>query len=107
MLKYIRTGTVLTVMLEGELDQNSSQVIREELDNLIEDTRIRHLTLDMRALTFMDSSGIGVIIGRYRTLARRGGGVSVTGESDHIRRVMKLTGLYTILENSRGEASSL
>ena len=99
MLKYTRQGGALTVMLDGELDQNSSQRVREELDDLIEDSRVKRLTLDMRNLTFMDSSGIGVIIGRYRTLAKRGGSVSVRHESPHIKRIMKLTGLYTILDN--------
>jgi len=105
MLKYTRQGNALTVMLEGELDQNSSQRVRTELDDLLEDSRIRRLIFDMRNLTFMDSSGIGVIIGRYRTLSGRGGSVSVRNEAPHIQRIMKLTGLYTILENTNNQSA--
>ncbi|GHU69077.1 anti-sigma F factor antagonist [Clostridia bacterium] len=101
MLKHARQGNTLTVKLDGELDQDSSVRIRRELDDLIADTRIKHLVLDMQGLTFMDSSGIGVVIGRYRTLATRGGGVAVRGESTHVQRIMKLSGLYSILEEAR------
>lgn len=103
-MKYIRQGATLVVKLDGELDQNSSVRVRDELDSLITDTRIRHLVLDMEGLTFMDSSGIGVIIGRYRTLVKRGGGVSVRNESPHILRIMQLSGLHSILENYENSA---
>jgi len=101
MLKHVRQGNTLTVRLVGELDQDSATRIRQELDDLIADVRVKHLILDMQGLTFMDSSGIGVVIGRYRTLAKRGGGVAVRGESPHVQRIMRLSGLFTILENSR------
>ncbi|GHU73332.1 anti-sigma factor antagonist [Clostridia bacterium] len=101
MLKHARQGNTLTVRLDGELDQDSATRIRQELDDLIADTRVKHLVLDMQGLTFMDSSGIGVVIGRYRTLATRGGGVAVRGESAHVERIMKLSGLYSILEQAR------
>lgn len=101
MLKHARQGNTLTVRLTGELDQDSATRIRQELDDLISDVKIKHLVLDMQGLTFMDSSGIGVVIGRYRTLAQRGGGVAVRGESPHVQRIMQLSGLYSILESSR------
>lgn len=101
MLKKARQGSTLTVHLDGELDHCSALHIRQELDDLIADERIKHLILDMQGLTFMDSSGIGVIIGRYRTLSRRGGGVSVRGANRHIDRIMQLSGLYQIVEKCR------
>ncbi|MDR0396276.1 MAG: anti-sigma factor antagonist [Oscillospiraceae bacterium] len=101
MLKHARQGNTITVKLDGELDQDSASRVRQELDDLISDARIKHLVLDMQGLTFMDSSGIGVVIGRYRTLATRGGGVAVRGESPHVQRIMKLSGLYSILEDAR------
>jgi len=100
MLQSSRTGDRVTVRLEGELDQNRATRVRQWLDDLIADPRVKHLVLDFKKLTFMDSSGIGVVLGRYRTLSQRGGGVAVTGESAHIKRIMQLGGLYQILEKA-------
>jgi stage II sporulation protein AA (anti-sigma F factor antagonist) len=100
MLKHARQGSTVTVRLDGELDQDSATRIRQELDDLIADTHIKRLVLDMQGLTFMDSSGIGVVIGRYRTLSKRGGSVAVCGENAHIQRIMQLSGLYQIVEKA-------
>ena len=103
MLKHARHGNTLTVRLDGELDQYSAIRIRQDLDDLIADTRVKRLILDLQGLTFMDSSGIGVIIGRYRTLLSRGGSVAVCGESPHVQRIMQLSGLYQIIEKTNLE----
>ncbi len=91
----------VTVQLEGELDHCSAERVRASLDALIEDPGIRRLVIDVARLTFMDSSGIGVVIGRYRTLARRGGSVAVRGASPQVDRIFQMSGLYQIVEKSR------
>ena len=96
-MEYLRRRDTVTALLKGELDQCSAQAVRSELDDLISDRRIRHLILDMKELTFMDSSGIGVILGRYRTLAQRGGTVSVTHMNAQIARVFALSGMGQII----------
>jgi stage II sporulation protein AA (anti-sigma F factor antagonist) len=100
MLKHARQGSTLTVQLSGELDQYSAARVRQELDDLIADTRVKRLVFDMQELSFMDSSGIGVVLGRYRTISQRGGSVAVSGESSHVRRIMQLAGLYQIVERA-------
>jgi len=98
MLKHTRHRDRLTVCLVGELDHCSALSIRTELDRLIADPTLRHMTLDLSQLSFMDSSGIGVILGRYRTLAARGGGVSVRGMNPQISRVFHLSGMGQIIQ---------
>ena len=87
MLTHEKRRGTITVRLTGDLDHNTAAQIREELDLLIEDQSIRRLVFDLSELGFMDSSGIGMIIGRYRTMARRGGSVAVrpggNGGVDH------------------------
>lgn len=97
MLKHARKKDVLIVQLQGELDQCSAAGIRRDLDAMLADTRIRHLVLDMAEMPFMDSSGIGVIIGRYRQLLLRNGTVSVTRMSPQVRRIFDLAGLGQII----------
>ena len=101
MLKHTRQRERLTVYLTGELDHCSAQTIRMDLDRLIADPTLKHMLLDLGSLTFMDSSGIGVILGRYRTLAARGGSVSVRGMNPQITRVFQLSGMGQIIQVER------
>ena len=68
MLQSIRDGDRLIVRIDGELDHFCAQSVRRDLDALLLDRSIRTLILDFSSLTFMDSSGIGVVLGRYRLL---------------------------------------
>ncbi|GHU83850.1 anti-sigma F factor antagonist [Clostridia bacterium] len=91
----------VTVQLEGDLDHCSAERVRATLDALIADRSIKRLVIDLERMTFMDSSGIGVIIGRYRTLSRRGGSVAVRGASPQVDRIFQMSGLYQIVEKCR------
>ena len=104
MLEHARQKDTLLVRIRGELDHYSAEQVRTELDELIADERIQHLVIDMKGLTFMDSSGIGVLIGRYRTLARRRGTLSVQNMSPLIERIFQLSGLHQIIQNHRSSA---
>ena len=70
-------GSAVTVVIAGELDHFAAPQIRRRLDELLEDQTITHLVLDLENLTFMDSSGIGMLLGRLRALQARGGSLSV------------------------------
>ncbi len=96
-MEYLRRRDTITALLTGELDQSNAQSIRCELDALIKDRHIKHLILDMKQLTFMDSSGIGVIIGRYRALMQRGGSVSVVHMNNQVTRIFTLSGMGQII----------
>lgn len=92
----IRMGTDqsgLTVWLSGELDHHAARELREQIDSAVERSAARQLRLDFSGVTFMDSSGIGLIMGRYRLMLSRNGSLSVVGASERLRRVMKLAGL--------------
>ncbi|MDR1892910.1 MAG: anti-sigma factor antagonist [Oscillospiraceae bacterium] len=86
-------GEVVTAYLEGELDHHSAKAIREEVDMAIFKDSPTLLVLDFRDITFMDSSGIGLIMGRYRVMSGLGGEVHVANPSPQIAKVMKLSGL--------------
>lgn len=97
MLSHVRKKDVLLVRLAGELDQCSASGIRRDLDQLLQDTRVRHLVIDLTDMPFMDSSGLGVILGRYRAMQVRGGTVSLMHLSPQVKRVYDLSGLARII----------
>ena len=97
MLRSIRDGDKLLVGLDGELDHFCAQTIRRELDSQIADPSIRQLILDFSGLTFMDSSGIGVILGRYRILRERGGSVCVIHMNQHVSRIFHMAGMNKVI----------
>ena len=98
MLEYEKRNGTLRVRLEGELDHRRAGEIRQELDALIADPAVRRLVFDMSGLEFMDSSGIGMIIGRYKIMKSRGGSVAVRPGGKRVDRLIELSGLYQIIE---------
>ena len=67
--------------------------LKERMDLAVERTRPQRLRLDFSDVSFMDSSGIGLIMGRYRLMQLEGGTLVVTGASERLRKVMRLAGL--------------
>lgn len=88
----------LVIRLEGDLDHHSAEAIREEMDRLLCDLSVHRVVLDLSGLGFMDSSGIGLIIGRYKILKRRGGQLAIRSGNRRVDRILQLSGLYEIVE---------
>ena len=88
----------LIVHLAGELDHSAAGHMRAKLDALIDESCARKLIFDLGELRFMDSSGIGLILGRYRHMARRGGSVAVSGSNARIDRIFEMAGVYQLVE---------
>lgn len=90
----IRTnGETVTAYLAGELDHHSAKEMREAIDNAVELNMPAKLVLNFKNVSFMDSSGIGLVMGRYRILSRTGAELNITGTSPQIYKVMKLAGI--------------
>ena len=98
MLLYEKRRNALIVRLSGELDHSAAADIRREVDALIDDSGTRRLIFDLDGLQFMDSSGVGLIIGRYKRMKRRGGSVAVSKCDARIDKVLRMSGLYQIVE---------
>lgn len=88
----------LIIHMKEDLDHHNAIFIREQADKLIEQKNIKKVIFDFSKVSFMDSSGIGVIMGRYKKLLHVGGGtLAVIGVSERIDRILKLSGLYKIM----------
>lgn len=89
----------LIVYLVGELDHHSSEEVRVKVDDSLEKLNINKLIFDFSKVGFMDSSGIGVVIGRYRKLSLKKGEVCVTGVKGVVLKVFELAGMFKIIKN--------
>ena len=93
------------MVIAGELDHCAAPQIRRMLDDLLQDPTVQHLVLDLENLTFMDSSGIGVLLGRLRTLQSRGGSLSVKNMQPPVEKLFRLSGMHRVIgieKDSRG-----
>ena len=90
---------VIVARLEGEIDHHTARELREEIDEAVEQARPRELVLDFGEVSFMDSSGIGLILGRFRMMRLFSGKLSVTGADPRIRTMMKLAGIEKIVDS--------
>ena len=87
------TGEVVTAYLSGEIDHHTAKYMRESIDNAVELNMPTLLVLDFKDVSFMDSSGIGLVMGRYRNLVKSGAELHITGASAPINRILKLAGI--------------
>lgn len=96
----LRRGARIIVRLCGELDHHSAARVRGTLELMLRDLTVREMQLDMTQVTFMDSAGLGVVLGRYKTLASRGGKMIVSGMRAPIDRIFRMSGLYALIERA-------
>ena len=89
----IYKDAVVTAFLSGDIDHHTAAVMRETIDQTVESAMPEKLIIDFKDVTFMDSSGIGLVMGRYKLMRSLGGEIEVKNVSSHIKKVMKLAGL--------------
>lgn len=88
----------LIVALSGELDHHSAEQTRRTIERAIIERDVKNLIFDFSALSFMDSSGIGMIIGRYKLIHSIGGGVALVCTNPQMNRLITMSGLARIIE---------
>ena len=97
MVSFKTDSGGLTAILTGEIDHHTAKVMREEIDRKIQALLPDWLDLDFGGVTLMDSSGIGLIMGRYRNMEAMGGTVSIKNAGQHLLRVMRFAGLERLV----------
>ena len=80
-------------LLQGDIDHHTASAMRESIDRAAESCLPQKLVMDFSGVSFMDSSGIGLVMGRYRLIRSMGGSLEITGTSARIRTMMKMAGL--------------
>ncbi|MEW5567640.1 anti-sigma F factor antagonist [Rossellomorea marisflavi] len=98
---------VLCIRLSGELDHHTADELRERASALIESENIRHIILNLEELSFMDSSGLGVILGRYKQIKQKHGEMVVCAISHSVNRLFDMSGLFKIIRLETSEENAL
>jgi stage II sporulation protein AA (anti-sigma F factor antagonist) len=84
------------VRLRGELDLKTAGEFRTEVDNVMEKNSSDNLVINLQGVNFIDSSGLGVILGRYKKIIMRGGKFSIVGAPFQVRRILEMSGILRI-----------
>lgn len=97
-VKILSKNNCFVAYLEGELDEHSANSVRNKLDISIEMARVDSFVFDMGGVTFMDSTGIGVILGRYKKLKSKNIELYIANPTKNIDKILNMAGIYTIIK---------
>ena len=93
---FLPAGNTLAAYLSGEIDHLAAQALRREIDAQVDAHLPEQLALDFSGVTFMDSSGVGLILGRGRYIASLGGSLTVQNPPAQIRKMLDLARIHYI-----------
>lgn len=94
---FVRDSGAVTAYLKGEIDQHSAKDIRCALDEYISRNRPPVLRLDVSAVTFMDSAGLGLLMGRLSLMKQYGGELILYRPGNSVMRMIRLAGMERIM----------
>lgn len=97
-LEFFNNSKALVVKINEEIDHHSCSILKDKLDVAINLSKIDKLIFDFNGVNFMDSSGIGMIMGRYKCIQKNSGKVVITGLQPTVKKIVQMSGLYKILE---------
>ena len=98
MVSFTVRLRTLIVTVTGDIDQHNAAQIREQVDLRISHENVKKLIFDFSKLDFMDSSGIGIIIGRYKLMTALNGSVSIVVTKPTVRKLLELSGIKRIVK---------
>lgn len=98
---------VLIVRLAGELDHHEAEILRNKWQHIMYENSVKHVVLNVEGISFMDSSGLGVILGRYKEVLQLGGEMVVCCVKPPIDRLFDMSGLFKIIRLEENEQFAL
>lgn len=96
-MKAVQKKDRTVFRIVGEVDHHNARDIILKISKAIEKNNIKEMVMDLSELKFMDSSGIGVIIGRYKELKKRGGNLYIKNPNKTVDKLLKLSGVYQLV----------
>ena len=96
-IQYKISNETLKILISGELDEYSASFARTILDDLFQNNEYSQIVIDLSELEFMDSTGIGVLIGRYKKLKEKQKNIYIMNPNKHVEKIFKMSGLYEIM----------
>jgi stage II sporulation protein AA (anti-sigma F factor antagonist) len=102
-VEFKRIKQTLVAGLQGEMDLTGADALKKQLDHYIEQEHIRRLVLNLEQVTFLDSSGLGIIIGRYKKMAAHHGKMYIVGAKPPVEKILVFSGINQIIPLYRSE----
>lgn len=96
-INYVEKDKLLVVEITEEIDHHIADKIRRRVDNEITRYMPRKTIFDFSRVTFMDSAGIGMIIGRYKMMKLIGGSLEIQNVNDSARKILEMSGVTRII----------
>ena len=106
-IEHRLVGRTLVVRLQGELDLVAAEEFRREVEKALDQTGARTLLLNLSQVSFIDCSGLGAILGRYRRMSQQQGRVVLAGAGPALRPILELSGLFRIIAHYESESQAL
>lgn len=94
---YVEEDTLI-VELSGEIDHHITEKLRQDIDAEIVMCSTRDLVFDFTNVVFMDSSGIGMVLGRYKKVHSNGGRVTIRNAGRLVKQILDMSGVFTLME---------
>lgn len=97
-LVFEKKNNTLCVSIKGELDLHTADELRTQIDSYLNNyDSLQNLLMDLQGIEFIDSSGLGVILGRYKLLKKRGGRLGAVSVSPQVRKIFELSGMLKLI----------
>jgi len=96
-IKFETNNNALLIYMCGELDEYSANFVRNQLDYILSNYSYNQIVFDMTDLDFMDSTGIGVLIGRYKKIRGANIPIYIKNTNSHVEKIFKMSGIYEIM----------
>lgn len=96
-IKLKKKNNILTVAFSGELDHHGAAEFKNELDSYLLANNAKNVIFDFKDLTFMDSSGIGAIMGRYKIIKSFGGKMAIAGANRQVDTILGISGIKKLI----------
>jgi len=106
-LELEKTDNTLIVRVGGELDLAVAESFRDEVENALDRQPVKNLVLNLKEVSFIDSSGLGFILGRYKRITQEGGTMAIAEALPQVIRILELSGIMRIMKNYEKEADAL
>ena len=96
-ISFENSGGALCIRLKGDIDDAGIQKARSRIDSILDKERFYEVVFDFSGVPFMDSTGIGVLIGRYKYLKNKNKNIYISNPSNTVDKIFRMSGIFEIM----------
>jgi len=96
-INFSKKDDVLSILIDGEIDHHSAGEIRSGVDDYIKGSNTKYIIMDFSKVGFMDSSGIGMVMGRYKNIKLLGGELCIVSANNAVKRILDMSGITSVI----------